>query len=175
MTGETMAAKAINALIVFTGPPCSGKSTLAAEVARRSNLPHLSMDATRQRLLPLATHTSADRDVAYRGMHFAAELLLNAGSGAVLDATYNRGEYFAELLQICGTRCKIIECRVSPETAVARLHARGWPDPTRPDLTDERVALLVNRHPYREVGLILDTETLSPAECLSRIEEYLLT
>ena len=63
-------------LIVFAGPPCAGKSTLAAEVARRRDLPVLSMDATRRRILPAAAHTRADRQVAYRAMHLAAELLL---------------------------------------------------------------------------------------------------
>jgi len=163
----------LNVLIVFTGPPCSGKSTLAAEVARRRNLPHLSMDATRQRLLPHAAHTRADREVAYRGMHFAAELLLNAGAGAVLDAPYDHAEDRAELARIGGQRCRVIECRVSPETAVARLHTRGWPDSTRPDLTEEKVARLVKEHACRGAGLSLDTEALSPAECLARIEEYL--
>jgi predicted kinase len=160
-------------LIVFTGPPCSGKSTLAAEIARRRKLPHLSMDATRQRLLPHAAHTRADREVAYRGMHFAAELLLAAGAGAVLDAPYDHPEDRAELERVGGDRCRVIECHVGVQTAVARLHARGWPDPTRPDLTDEKVTLLVSGYPYRGVGLPLDTDALSQAECLRRIEDYL--
>jgi predicted kinase len=55
-------------VIAFTCPPCAGKSTLAAEVACRLGVLHLSMDATRQRLLPDAAHTRADREVAYRAM-----------------------------------------------------------------------------------------------------------
>src|SRR3954447_6608285 len=84
-------------LIVFSGPPCSGKSTLAAEVARRLSLPHLSMDATRRRILPDAPHTRADRQAAYRAMHWAAELLLDAGASAVLDAPYGHAEDRADL------------------------------------------------------------------------------
>jgi predicted kinase len=160
-------------LIVFAGPACTGKSTLAAEIARRHGLPHLSMDATRQRLMPHASHTRADREVAYRGMLFAAELLLNAGSGAVLDAPYGHPEDRAELARIASGRCKLVECRVSEEVAVERLRARGIPDPSRPDLTEERVVRLNREYRYTGEGLLLDTDRLSVEECLARIENYL--
>jgi predicted kinase len=160
-------------LIVFSGPACSGKSTLAEMVARRRGLPHLSMDATRQRLMPAASHTRADREIAYRAMHFAAELLLAAGAGAVIDAPYGHAEDRAELRSMSAGRYKMIECRVSPETATARLRARGIPDPSRPDLTEERAARLNREHPYTGEGLLLDTDQLSVDECLARIDAYL--
>ncbi|MGA3017575.1 MAG: ATP-binding protein [Bryobacteraceae bacterium] len=160
-------------LIVFTGPPCSGKSTLAAEVARVRGLPHLSMDATRQRLLPSAAHTRADRQVAYRGMHFAAELLLAAGAGAVLDAPYDHSEDRAELARIAGSQCKLIECHVSPSIAAARLRERGLNDTARPDLTEERVRRLARDYPYSGAGLALDTAAMTPQACLARIDDYL--
>ena len=78
-------------LVVFSGPPCSGKTTLAAELARRRGWEHLSMDRTRQRILP-GTHTEADRHVAYRAMHWAAELLARAGRNVILDAPYRHPE-----------------------------------------------------------------------------------
>jgi hypothetical protein len=67
----------------------------------------------------------------------------------------------------------LIECRVSPETAVERLRARGIPDPSRPDLTEERVARLNREYRYTGEGLLLDTGQLSVEECLARIEQYL--
>jgi len=162
-------------LIVVAGPPCSGKSTLAAELARRRALPHLSMDATRQRILPDAAHTRADRQVAYRAMHFAAELLMRANAGAVLDAPYGHPEDRAELAAIVaatGAELRLIECRVSPEAAVRRLLERG-PDAGRPDLTPETVAQMVHDYRYTDAGLVLDTETLTPAECVERAEAWL--
>jgi predicted kinase len=161
-------------LIVFAGPACSGKSTLADEVARRRAWPHLSMDATRQRLLPHARHTRADREVAYRAMLFAAELLLAAGAGAVLDAPYGHSEDRADLERVAAGRWKLIECRVSATAAVERLRARGMPDPTRPDLTAERVMRLNRDYRYTRAGLLLDTDQLSVEECLARIEAYLV-
>jgi predicted kinase len=159
-------------LIVFAGPPCSGKSTLAAELARRLGTPHLSMDATRQRILPGAAHTRADREVAYRAMHFAAELLLAAGASAILDAPYGHREDREEVARIGGGQLKRIECRVTPETAVRRFRERG-PDAIRLDLTEELVAQMVRDYVYIGDGLTLDTEVLSKEECMARIERIL--
>jgi predicted kinase len=166
-------------LIVFAGPPCAGKSTLAAEVARRRNLPLLAMDATRRRILPGAAHTRADRQVAYRAMHLAAELLLAAGASAILDAPYGHQEDRDELARISADAdVRLIECRVSPETAIRRFLERG-PDPVRLDLTEEAVGRMVREYTYagdwagRARPLRVDTEAESQRECLERIERYL--
>lgn len=133
------------------------------------------MDATRQRILPGTAHTRADRKAAYRAMHFAAELLLCAGSGAVLDAPYGHAEDRGELAGVAAagrSPWRLIECRVSPENAVRRLRERGY-DPMRPDLTEARVESLARKHPYTGEGLVLDTDALPLEECHARIRAYL--
>jgi len=159
-------------LIVFAGPPCAGKSTLAAEIAVRRRLPHLSMDAVRQRILPRAAHTCADRAVAYRAMHLAAELLLAVGAGAILDAPYGHPEDREEVAHIAGAQLRLIECKVPLETALARFRARG-PDAVRKDLTEDLVRRLVAEYPYTRTGLLLDTSALSIAEAVRRIDAWL--
>jgi predicted kinase len=125
------------------------------------------MDATRERILPGAAHTRADREVAYRVMHFAAELLRNAGAGAILDAPYGHAEDRAELARLDPF---LVECRVSAATAVRRFRARG-PDGIRLDLTEDLVRALAETYPYSGLGLTLDTETLTVEQSVALVEE----
>ncbi len=162
-------------LILFAGPPCAGKSTLAAALAARRSIPHLQMDATRARILPGAAHTRSDRQVAYRAMLLAAELLLRNGVSVILDAPYGHAADRAEVAAVSaatGAPLLLIECRISPETAVERLRERG-PDSIRLDLTPERTEEMVRGYRYTGAGLVLDTDALGREECVARIEEYL--
>jgi predicted kinase len=150
--------------IAIAGPPCAGKSTIAAEAARRLGVPHLSMDATRQRILPGAAHTRADRQVAYRAMLMAAELLHRVGSSVILDAPYGHEENRIAL----GALSPVwVECRVSPEEAVRRLRQRGF-DPERPDLSEDVVRRSAEEYRYT-AELVLDTEAMGVDECVAEV------
>src|SRR3972149_3227826 len=77
-------------LIVLSGPPCSGKTTLAAMLSRRREHPHLQMDRFRSGLLPWSHHGRIAIDFAYWTMHRTASILLRLDRSVVLDSTYAR-------------------------------------------------------------------------------------
>lgn len=164
-------------LVVFSGPACSGKTVLGAELARRLGAPHLQMDTTRARLMPDSQHTRHDRAIAYRAMHLAAELLLGSGVSVILDAQYAHPEDRGEVDTVAartGSPIYLIECKVAPEIAVRRFRERAADHPGL-DLTPDLVAGMARTFPYRGTGLLIDTGELPPEECSRRIDAYVTT
>jgi predicted kinase len=145
-------------LIVICGPPCSGKSWLAARIARRLAMVHLEMDDFRKRL-PASKHPRREIDLAYRAMHGAAQVILGAGYDVVLDACYGRWRQRADVQSLARrTRVRffLVQCRVSKSVARSRFSRRSRNHPAH-DLTVGRVALLAGRYAYCTQGLVLDT------------------
>ncbi len=174
MPDTSSGARQTPVLILFAGPACAWKTTIAAQLAARLRVAHLQMDEARVRLLPNSAHTRADRAIAYRAMHMAAELLLSHGASVILDAPYGRSEDRQDASQAAvrgGGKLLLVECKVSPEAAVRRFAVRG-PDNVRLDLTPERVEQMAREYPYTAEGLLLDTDAWDPASCVSRVEQY---
>jgi predicted kinase len=163
-------------IIVVAGPPCSGKSTLGDLLASRRGILHLEMDAVRIRLLPASAHTRQDRAVAYRAMHFAAELLAACGASVIVNACYGRAEDRSDLEEAAGragASLFLIQCTVPPEIAVERSSQR-WGKHPGVDLTPERVIELVSSYPFSSAGVTVDS-TLPIDTALAKVEEYLTT
>ena len=161
-------------LIVVAGPPCSGKSCLAEILAKHTGIRHLEMDAIRARLMPESRHAKPDRDIAYRTMHLAAEMLLGAGHSVILDATYMPVEHRLELegiAEFTGSPIFIIECRVSPETAIVRFGMRA--QHAAVDLTPSRVHWLSAHYPFYGKGFIHNSD-LQREPDLAGIRAYLI-
>ncbi|MCC7173632.1 MAG: ATP-binding protein [Bryobacterales bacterium] len=161
-------------IVVFSGPPCSGKSHLGELLAAARDFAHLEMDAVRLRILPDAAHTREDRSIAYRAMHYAAELLAAQDRPVIVNAGYSHAEDRREIEQVAfrvRTPLHLVEFAVSPETAVERSRLRRI-EHAGLDLTDARVAELVRGFPYFRGGLVIDSEC--PAESsLRRILDHL--
>jgi len=164
----------VKRLIVISGPPCSGKSTLGEALSRVESIPHFEMDQVRVRLLPEGPHTRATRRVAYRAMHMLAEALLRRDQSVIVNACYGHREDREEIEAVArttGASLYLIECRVTAETAIARAAARSGRHPGT-DLTPVRVRELVDSFPFTSAGLTVDSETEVEA-CLEQVKRHL--
>jgi hypothetical protein len=134
------------------------------------------MDSFRRRLIPDSPHHHEHIDIAYRAMHYAADLLLEQGMSIMVDSTYSRSEQRREIESIAvrtGARLVPIQCRVPPAVAVNRFRRRSTDHPAL-DLDERRVARLAAEYPYLDSCLLVDT-TGSIASCLLLVDHYLST
>lgn len=157
-------------VIVLCGPPCSGKTTLAAQLHVQTGLPYLAIDSILRRVLPDSSFEEAERDLAYRVLGLTVEHLLVAGHGVIVDGTFARAPHLQDLETLastCKARLFLVECRIDEEVAVSRFRNRGGRHPAT-DLDEERVRRLNRSYPYRFPGLVLDTSRRID-ECLARI------
>ena len=127
--------------IVICGPAASGKSTLAGELSRRSEMPVVSSDAVRKRLAHLAPSQSASAE------HYSAEFTratyeqltrdaldaMRGERGVLVDATCrsraDRGPLLSAL-RATDARLLIVRCEVPLELALKRA-AERLRDPRR--------------------------------------------
>jgi predicted kinase len=147
--------------VAVAGPPCSGKSTIARRLSAALSAPHLEMDRFRERVLPHGDQRVEDRDVAYKAMHFAAELLAPWCRTIVLDATYTAAicrHWLVDVVDQSGGTLVVIECRVSVVSAVERWTRRAAHPAL--DLTAERVAMLARDYPYSPATCHVDVGSL---------------
>jgi len=144
-------------LIVLTGPPCSGKSTLAGQLAAIFGALVLDIDQIRQIVIPNSQQSQEDRDIAYRCMHLVAEKLLEVGANAILlTATYSRRhprQWLRSLADTKSAQVCILACRVSPEIAIARFRSRP-PGHPAVDLTEDLVRQQVMDYPYGVANVV---------------------
>jgi uncharacterized protein len=122
-------------VIVVCGAAASGKSTLAAELARRSRFPVVSSDAIRKRRAGVrATERATAEHYTKEVTHATYDLLsrdalayLDRRGGVIVDATCHTKSERALLfhrLRRGDVTFLVVHCRVSLQTALARVAAR---------------------------------------------------
>lgn len=122
-------------LLLITGLPATGKSTLARAVARRLHAPLIGKDAIKEPLLEClgAADAAASRrlsDASFAAMFRLTTALVEAGVPTVLEGNFRPGEHEGPLRQALGARAldaaclAQVLCRVPEPERQARLAAR---------------------------------------------------
>jgi predicted kinase len=111
--------------VVVTGPPASGKSTLARAVAGELGLPLLAKDTVKQALLDVwgAADVEASKDVGRAAVAVLLAVARDTGSGVLDSVWVDRARARVELAALPD----LVElfCRVDVETMRARYETRS--------------------------------------------------
>ncbi len=112
--------------VVVSGPPASGKSTLASELARCLRLPLVSKDTIKEALMTTLTVERMEESQQLGRAAIAVMFALAAASptGAVLDSVFLRGCALDDLRALPGHIVEVF-CRCDREVARARYRARA--------------------------------------------------
>lgn len=158
--------------MLVAGPPASGKSSVAAPLARELGLPLLAKDEIKEALMGVLGQpptVEASRRLG-RAAVMAMLALARSAPGAVLDSTFYPYTV-SYLTELPGTLIEL-RCRCPREVAAARYRARsatrhaGHLDDERPG--DE----LWNRHHLTPLGLwpLIEVDTTRPVD-IGRLAE----
>jgi predicted kinase len=134
-------------LVIVTGPPCSGKTSLARRVATACRLPLFSKDGFKEVLYDgvgwrdpdLAAKLNA---VSFDLLYVSARTLLDVGQSLILEANFRPDvgdPTLRELGQAYDAHLFQIHCYAAPDTLIARFRRRWQSGRRHPGHRDDEI------------------------------------
>ena len=175
MTRSPLKEIQVPTLIVVAGPPASGKTTLARQLALALRMPLICKDTLKESLFD---HLAAsDRAWSRRlggavvqCMYALAEEILGAGASLILESTFVHPLTFGELeqlLEATGARLSVVYCYAAPEVLSRRFNERsrttrhpGHHDRTTTTVADFAARGWLERPDYP--GTVIPVDTTHP-------------
>ena len=158
-------------VLVLSGPPCSGKSSVGRLLAADGCL--VEVDALFSMLLPDSDRNRDDRMLAYDAAHLLAHLLVQHGRTVVLECTYARAEQrrslVSALAELPEAPLWVVELFVSPDDAVMRFRQRDQAT----DLDEESLRERAAEFPYSDRPLRLTSSSAPPDQLARQISGWL--
>ncbi len=160
----------------ITGPPASGKSTiariLALELKKRGvNAQILGSDDLRRILTPKPTYAEEEREHFYRVLSYIAQLLTRNQVNVIIDATANREAYRRHAKELI-PQLIIVLVTCALETR-RRRDVKGLYKAA----SEGKITTLPGLHtPYEEPqrpDLLINTDEVNPTEAAARILDLL--
>jgi predicted kinase len=116
-------------ILVITGLPASGKTTLARQLARRYRVALLTKDVFKESLFDAlgagdAAHSRRLSDISYEILFNVAGEVASAEADFILEGNFRRGEHEARMKAFTDARIAQVFCAVDEPTRYARLAAR---------------------------------------------------
>jgi predicted kinase len=112
--------------VVVSGPPASGKSTLAPAVAKELGLPLVAKDTIKDALMSVlpVPDVAASRQLGRAAVVAMLAVAAQSPCGAVIESNFHRSRAAADLRRLPGPVVELF-CRVDREVARRRYAARA--------------------------------------------------
>jgi predicted kinase len=159
-------------LIIFSGLPATGKTTIARELARQLGATYLRIDSIEQVLRESEAVTQPINELGYCVAYALAEENLRLGNTVVADSV-NPFALTRDAWINVAHRAQVRPAEIELQCSDAIQHRRrvehrtidipGLSLPTWDDVTSREY------HPWDREHLVLDTATCSVEECVSMI------